>query len=71
MSTHTIHAALVRKHWFNYVGLTDEPYNRLLRLVFRLIKGRERSLSVEADGDRKGKILKKKKVLNVVFFFAT
>ena len=23
---HTIHAALVRKHWFNYVGLTDEQF---------------------------------------------
>ena len=35
--------------------------------MFRLIKCREISFSVEANGDRKGRVLKKKKVLNVIF----
>ena len=53
-----------------YVGLTDKPFQvsavKHVKAGVSIDKCRERSLSVEADGDRKGRFLRKKKVSRVI-----
>ena len=44
-----------------YAGLAGEPYLAAKTSV-SIDKGREGSFSVEADGDRKGRVLKGRKV---------